>query len=379
MGRRIDARSEPRGANNPIQSAHQWTGQWPTEVARSSMSRPHQGVRSGSDRSGDHGQLFPLHGAEPGQRWLFVASTGGHLTQLFRIAPRLRPAQDSAWVTFDSPQSRSLLKDEHVHYVPYIGARDPINASKTFRRVRALLAREQFDAVVSTGSAISVGAFAAAKAKGIPTHFIESFSRINGPSLSGRIVARSGLAGHLYSQHGGWADHRWRLVPSVLASYKTIPAPEPREVRKVFVALGTMRQFRFDALIDALKELGVLDRATVQYGATARSDLSASSRVEFDNEQYTRACLDADVVVAHAGVGSIIEMLDLGVCPVVVPRSRERGEHVDDHQKQICALLEGSRLGVVRSAERLTFQDLHMAANRRTLRVYESALPWDKI
>lgn len=42
---------------------------------------------------------------------------------------------------------------------------------------------------------------------------------------------------------------------------------------------------------------------------------------------------DAGAVVCHGGPGTIMLCLALGKRPIVVPRSAELGEHVDDHQQ----------------------------------------------
>ena len=55
---------------------------------------------------------------------LFVATTGGHLTQLTSIADRIPHDPDSLWVTHANPQSESLLADRDVYYVPYIGGKE---------------------------------------------------------------------------------------------------------------------------------------------------------------------------------------------------------------------------------------------------------------
>ena len=48
----------------------------------------------------------------------------------------------------------------------------------------------------------------------------------------------------------------------------------------------------------------------------------------------------ADAVVTHAGVGSVLSARRAGHVPVVVPRLRELGEHVDDHQAEFTHTLE---------------------------------------
>jgi UDP-N-acetylglucosamine transferase subunit ALG13 len=44
---------------------------------------------------------------------------------------------------------------------------------------------------------------------------------------------------------------------------------------------------------------------------------------------------EADAVVCHAGVGTLMTAVSLGRVPVAMPRLRAHGEHVDDHQAQI--------------------------------------------
>lgn len=48
----------------------------------------------------------------------------------------------------------------------------------------------------------------------------------------------------------------------------------------------------------------------------------------------------ADVVVSHAGVGSIICALRAGHVPIVFPRLKRYGETVDDHQAELAEALQ---------------------------------------
>jgi hypothetical protein len=47
----------------------------------------------------------------------------------------------------------------------------------------------------------------------------------------------------------------------------------------------------------------------------------------------------AEVIVCHAGPGSLALAWERGRTPVVVPRRAAFGEHVDDHQTRFCAHL----------------------------------------
>ena len=56
-----------------------------------------------------------------------------------------------------------------------------------------------------------------------------------------------------------------------------------------------------------------------------------------------QAAIDqADLVIAHAGIGSALTAFDAGLCPVLLPHSAARGEHVDDHQQLIADDLGGA-------------------------------------
>jgi UDP-N-acetylglucosamine transferase subunit ALG13 len=229
-----------------------------------------------------------------------------------------------------------------------------------------------FDGVVSTGAALALSAFSAGTARALPRLYIESVSRTHGPSLTGRLVRQLRLA-RLRTQHRSWAGGPWAYDGSVLDEYETVPAPvdAPRSPR-VFVTLGTIRPYRFDALVDAVRGTGLAGPDAVwQLGQTARGDLPGRAFAQTSAAEFDGFCDDADVVVTHAGVGTVMQLLDRGICPVVVPRRHRRGEHVDDHQAQICELLTARGLGVVVEADELTAEHLRAAAGRRTLGIAE--------
>ena len=56
----------------------------------------------------------------------------------------------------------------------------------------------------------------------------------------------------------------------------------------------------------------------------------------------------AELVITHAGVGSILMAVKHGHVPVVMPRLKRQGEHLDDHQLELAEQM-GAR-GLVRVA-----------------------------
>jgi UDP-N-acetylglucosamine transferase subunit ALG13 len=282
------------------------------------------------------------------KKYLLVASTGGHLTQLAKLAPRLGVDPNSVWLTFRSPQSISLLPGSRKVFVPYVAPRDFKGVIRTAGVVYRTLRGERFDSVVSTGAGIAIGAFLAAALCRVPRLYIESVSRTNGPSLTGRLTSILHLAA-LRTQHPTWANRRWTYHGSVLNEYSRVPAtPRTKSCgRRILVTLGTIKPYRFDAAVDAvLRCVAPTDTIVWQLGATSRRNLPGKTFDLLDSERFIDEVRAADIVISHAGVGTIIQLLDQGIYPIILVRRSERNEHVDDHQSQIAQLLTTEDLAV---------------------------------
>jgi UDP-N-acetylglucosamine--N-acetylmuramyl-(pentapeptide) pyrophosphoryl-undecaprenol N-acetylglucosamine transferase len=298
---------------------------------------------------------------------LLVASTGGHLKQLHRLHRRLTGVSGPyRWATFDTPQSRSLLDGEAVDLVPFVGGRDPKNVLRNLPVANRILREHAVDTVVSTGSAVALPFFALARARGLTCHYIESAARSDGPSATGRLMTR--IPGvFLYAQYPGWAGARWEYRGSVFDSFEAAgAASEPRAIRKVVVTLGTFRDYGFPRLVRRLLEILPPDADVLwQTGDTDTSGLGVDGHHAIPERDLTRAMREADVVVAHAGVGTALAALEVGRCPVLVPRRLAHGEHVDDHQTQIAGELDRRGLALSVEADELTLQHLVEAAATR--------------
>ncbi len=298
------------------------------------------------------------------ERALLIASSGGHLAELHRLAPRLELPAHVTWVTFDTAQSRLLLAGERVVHVPFSGPRQGMRALVNAAHGVGIVSSTEPDIVVSTGAAIAISFVPFAQLRGIPCHYIESAARSEGPSLTGKLLQRL-PAVKLYTQHKSWAGPRWTYGGSVFDEFVGQEVGVPDSLKRVVVTLGTM-PFGFRRLVDRLLQIlpaGV--EVTWQTGSTPVDDLPVQGHVVLSPDALRHAMQEADVVIAHAGVGSALDALDLGLCPVLLPRLLEHREHVDDHQVLIARALEDRGLAVVRDAGRLEFADLLAAAGRR--------------
>ena len=126
----------------------------------------------------------------PSQRvdLLLVCSCGGHLLQLVALRDSWQ-GFSRAWVTFDKSDARSLLDDERVYF-----AHGPTNRSVknlvrnlfvAWRVVREVRPR----VVVTTGAGIAVPFAWMARLLGATVVYVESLARIDGPSLTYRLIA----------------------------------------------------------------------------------------------------------------------------------------------------------------------------------------------
>ncbi|MBP2437058.1 glycosyltransferase [Microbacterium amylolyticum] len=278
---------------------------------------------------------------------LWVASSGGHVAQAHRIERLLGVNEQSMWITFDVPQTRSLLAGRRVVHVDYVAPRDMRAAVRAAKQIRRTAKAEHFDFVVSTGAAIGFFGLPMVALTGkVPVVYIESLARSQGPSLTGKIM-RAAPRIRTYTQYPSWEGGSWSYTGTILDSFDSRAAESKHDVRKIFVTLGTIRPYRFDRLVDAvLKVLEPTDEVTWQLGVTERSDLPGAVHAELPGEEMNRLMAESDVIVTHAGVGSILASLELGKSPIVAVRRGAHSEHVDDHQQFIAEVVAARGLAL---------------------------------
>lgn len=101
----------------------------------------------------------------------------------------------------------------------------------------------------------------------------------------------------------------------------------------IFATVGTHHD-GFPRMLDALETLGDVDLVVQHgYGRSPTNARSAAPFLPFSEMAANFAA--ADVVITHAGVGSILMAVKHGHVPVVLPRLKRHREHVDDHQLEL--------------------------------------------
>lgn len=296
---------------------------------------------------------------------LAVASTGGHLAELYALLPRMGfDRRRVEWVTFDSDHSRSLLAGERVHMVRTTRTRDVASLAANVGVAAGILHRRQPEAVISTGAGIALAFLPLARARGIPAHYVELITRLDGPSVTGRLLARLPRV-RTYTQVPAWADGRWRYRGSVLDAFTTEAAPPPGPLRRVVVTLG-QNPYGFRRLLERMIEILPAGAEVLwQTGTTDTAGLPIDARASLPSRELSQAMRDADVVVAHAGTGSALAALGAGKVPVLVARRPEHDEQIDDHQVAFAAWLHTDGLAVSSDVDDLTLEVLERVRRRR--------------
>jgi UDP-N-acetylglucosamine:LPS N-acetylglucosamine transferase len=138
---------------------------------------------------------------------LLVGSSGGHLAQLLALEPWYR-SRTRSWVTFETPDARSLLDGEDVTWAHYPTTRNLRNLIRNAALAFQVLRRRSVDVVVTTGAGVALPFVALARLRGIPTVYIEVYDRIDTATLTARLC-RPFLSAMLVQ----WEEQR-RMYPN---------------------------------------------------------------------------------------------------------------------------------------------------------------------
>jgi UDP-N-acetylglucosamine:LPS N-acetylglucosamine transferase len=115
-----------------------------------------------------------------------ACSSGGHLLQIMQLQ-KIYSKYDHFFLTFKRDMTENLAKKEKVYFV-----KDPkrnlliliLNFFQTF----LILIKERPKIIISTGAGVAIFTCFLAKLFGCKVIFLESFSRVNQPSITGKLV-----------------------------------------------------------------------------------------------------------------------------------------------------------------------------------------------
>ena len=105
----------------------------------------------------------------------------------------------------------------------------------------------------------------------------------------------------------------------------------------ILVTLGTQKQ-QFTRLLDYIEESSINDEIIVQAGYTEYRSSKMKIFDFIDYDEMNKYLDNADLIITHAGTGSIVSALQKNKKVIACARKSEYQEHVDNHQEEIVSV-----------------------------------------
>lgn len=111
----------------------------------------------------------------------------------------------------------------------------------------------------------------------------------------------------------------------------------------VFATIGTQKQ-KFDRFLDIILKSKELqnEKIVVQMGGNKYDNTNDKIEIKsyISSDEFEKYMNEADLIICHGGVGTIFTALERGKNVIVIPRLKKYGEHINDHQVDICKQLQ---------------------------------------
>lgn len=118
----------------------------------------------------------------------------------------------------------------------------------------------------------------------------------------------------------------------------------------IFVTVGTHEQ-QFDRLIKKIDELKknniIKEKVFVQTGFSHYKPKYCEFKDFISYDEVNDKIKKARIIITHGGPSSFIPVLQIGKVPIVVPRSFELLEHVNNHQIEFVQALESKGASII--------------------------------
>ena len=270
-----------------------------------------------------------------------AASGGGHVRQLLDLKS-FWDGRDRFFVTEDTALGRSIADTETTYFVPHVALgqarlghpfRMIASCFRNFASSLRIAMRERPDVVITTGAGSLGFLVLFSRLFGAQIILIDSFARFEHPSAFARIA---GPLAHYRIAQAEASARAWNGA-EYYDPFRIRNDPRPAKRDLLFATVGAT--LKFDRLVEYVAvaaSKGLLPaEVLIQTGTGGQSppDLECVETLDFSTIRSTLH--QADIVVCHGGTGSLVTALEAGCKVIAIPRLFERGEHYDNHQKEI--------------------------------------------
>lgn len=273
---------------------------------------------------------------------LAIASAGGHWIQLRRLHPSFKNFRILYATTRESYREEVEADGADFLVVPDCNRWEKFKLLKAALSIFLLILRKKPDVIITTGAAPGYFAIRIGALLGKRTIWVDSIANAEELSLSGRKAGK-----HVDLWVTQWAHLAKEKGPhffgNVLgddtppdegdASSELSPSSPNGKKTKVLVTVGT--DLPFDRLIKRMDEWA-LDNPEFEVFAQTGNTKYIPQNIEHERfiepPQFTERFHQSDLIVSHAGMGTILSSLRYQKPLLVMPRIAKLGEHRNEHQ-----------------------------------------------
>ncbi len=257
-----------------------------------------------------------------------ICSHGGHLTEMRYLLNELK-LKDYFIISYDSATTRALNGKKFLF--PNFGSK-PWKIIKYIPYFIKILLSEKPDILVSNGAEIAIPFFIIGKIFKIRTIFIECYTRVDQPTVSGKILfpfVNEFIIPWLELQeyYGNKAKYIGNLI-----TITDIKFTDLGNKTGILVIVG-MHDKNFDRLVKYLdlNATNIKYPIIIQKGASEYQPINCSYFDYCSYEDMQRYIEKSKLVVCQGGI-TIIDCLLQGTKVIAFPRKKEWGEAINDHQ-----------------------------------------------
>jgi len=281
-----------------------------------------------------------------------ICSHGGHLTELQYLVESYN-SHDYFFITYESERTKNI--HQKAYLLPNFG-KEPLLVFKEFPRMLKIIIKEKPDLIISNGAEIAIPFFYLAKLFRLPTIFFESYTRVNIPSVTGKLVypiADNFIVfwSEILKSYGKKAKY-WGNLLQLRPNDQIIT----KEKNTILVLTG-MHYVAFDELIKAIDEIAfhTQENFLIQIG---NSECIPKYANYFRFKEYDEIIhlIKKSKLVICQGAMSAVDSIIFGTPTIIIPRKKNRNEVINDHQVIFGEALE--RMGVVKISDFNTLENL---------------------
>jgi UDP-N-acetylglucosamine transferase subunit ALG13 len=264
---------------------------------------------------------------------------GGHLKEMMAVVPFIKQ-YDHYFVTLDRVDVHDMLKKEKVFFVNNTD-RNIFKTLYNFIQSIILFLKNKSDIIITTGAGAALPTCILAKVFHKKILFIESFTRISEPSLFGKLVYP--IADTTLVQWKSLLKHykKARYVGPIFSLYNQ--KKKYKKQKLVFVTVGTSAS-GFERLLKQLDLILQSNKFNYKFFAQIGSSDYIPKNYQYvkwlNYNEMVNYLSKSEIVITHAGVGSIINALERKTKVIAVPRKKRYNEHIDNHQMELTHELE---------------------------------------